>query len=127
MVYNEFVTTMSQRPRVRKILPVEFARFAAKEKEEAEEAEGPRPFYEVEPTTETALARLVGRLLATQVHQATLESRAAELAARMTAMDNATRNAEDMIRDLTMDYNRARQAGITAELMDIVGGANALE
>jgi F-type H+-transporting ATPase subunit gamma len=127
VVYNEFVTTMSQRPRVRKILPVEFARFAAKEKEEAEEAEGPRPFYEVEPTTETALARLVGRLLATQVHQATLESRAAELAARMTAMDNATSNAEDTIRDLTMDYNRARQAGITAELMDIVGGANALE
>ncbi len=127
IVYNEFVNTISQRQVVKKILPIDYAALVRERKAELEQHEGVRPIYEIEPDIESVLSRLVGRYLATSVYHATLESYAAELAARMTAMDNATNNAEDMIDRLTLEFNRARQAGITAELMDIVGGANALQ
>ncbi|MFH0800618.1 MAG: ATP synthase F1 subunit gamma [Pseudomonadota bacterium] len=83
--------------------------------------------YLYEPTRETALDRLCAMAITASMRQAILESRAAELAARMSAMDNATRNADDMIAHLTFVYNRARQEDITSELMDIVGGAEALK
>lgn len=126
VVYNEFVSAMTQKQVVKRILPVDFKELAAERRQELETAEGSRPIYEIEPDVETVVARLVRHRMATQVYHATLESYAAELSARMTAMDNATTNAEDMIERLTLDFNRARQSGITAELLDIVGGANAL-
>jgi F-type H+-transporting ATPase subunit gamma len=82
--------------------------------------------YEYEPDEETILAELAPRNLAIQVYRALLESQAAEQAARMTAMDNATRNAGEMIGKLTLTYNRTRQAAITKELIEIVSGAEAL-
>ncbi len=82
--------------------------------------------YEFEPDEETILARLLPQALAIQIYRALLESAAGEHGARMTAMDNATRNAGDMIKRLTLNYNRARQANITRELIEIISGAEAL-
>jgi F-type H+-transporting ATPase subunit gamma len=82
--------------------------------------------YEYEPDEETIMAELAPRNLAIQIYRALLESQAAEQAARMTAMDNATRNAGEMIGKLTLTYNRTRQAAITKELIEIVSGAEAL-
>lgn len=129
VLHNEFVSTISQQPVAKKILPIDFKELAAERAAALEQSDDdtPRPIYEIEPSVESALERLISRRIATVVYQATLESYAAELAARMTAMDNATNNAEDMIERLTLEFNRARQATITSELMDIVGGANALE
>ena len=131
MVYNEFITVMSQKLVERPLLPIDFDEIRATRREEElkrREAgdEKRRDLYEVEPNAEAALRVLVGRLLATQVHHALLESYAAELGARMSAMDNATNNASEMIESLTMEFNRARQTAITAELLDIVGGAAGL-
>lgn len=129
LVYNQFVSVMAQRPMVQKLLPLDLdAMVAAERKDEAAaEPNPPRPIYDIDPDPEVVLEHLVSHHLSTEIYRATVESYAAELAARMTAMDSATNNAEDMIDRLTMDYNRARQAGITAELLDIVGGANALQ
>lgn len=134
VVFNRFVTVMSQKPTVEKLLPLDFT--AIKEAREREAAEPAAPAeaeetpardrYELEPDAYVVLEKLMARLVATQVFRATLESYAAELGARMTAMDSATSNADEMIERLTMDYNRARQAGITGELLDIVGGAEGL-
>ena len=82
--------------------------------------------YDFEPDEETILAKLLPQALATQVYRALLESAAGEHGARMTAMDNATRNAGDMIRRLSLNYNRARQANITKELIEIISGAEAI-
>ena len=82
--------------------------------------------YEYEPEESELLTDLLPRNLSTQIYSALLESSAAELAARMTAMDNATRNAGDMIDRLTLVYNRTRQANITKELIEIISGAEAL-
>ena len=84
------------------------------------------PSYEFEPDEETILARLLPQALAIQIYRALLESAAGEHGARMTAMDNATRNAGDMIKRLTLNYNRARQANITKELIEIISGAEAV-
>jgi hypothetical protein len=82
--------------------------------------------YEFEPDEETILARLLPQALSIQLYRALLESAAGEHGARMTAMDNATRNAGDMIKRLTLNYNRARQANITKELIEIISGAEAV-
>jgi F-type H+-transporting ATPase subunit gamma len=84
------------------------------------------PPFEFEPTEEVILAELLPRNLATQLFRALLESSASEQGARMTAMDNATRNAGDMLNKLTIKYNRSRQAQITKELIEIISGAEAL-
>jgi F-type H+-transporting ATPase subunit gamma len=81
---------------------------------------------EYEPDEASVLADLLPRALTTKIYAALLESSASELAARMTAMDNATRNAGDLIDRLTMEYNRSRQAAITTELIEIISGAEAL-
>jgi len=134
VVYNEFVSVMSQTPQVRKILPLDFdAIREARKRREEEIAHDPaaeqerREQFEFEPDSEVVMERLISRMIATEVYRATLESYAAELGARMTAMDAATTNADDMVERLTMEYNRARQAGITGELLDIVGGAEGLK
>ena len=80
-----------------------------------------------EPERDTLLADLLPRQIATQVYRALLESAASEHGARMTAMESATKNAEEMIASLTLQYNRARQAYVTKELMEIVSGAEALK
>jgi len=92
----------------------------------AEENSGPVAPNEYEPDEASVLNDLLPRALTTAIYAAILESSASELAARMTAMDNATRNAGDLIDRLTMEYNRTRQAAITTELIEIISGAEAL-
>ena len=82
--------------------------------------------YDYEPSEEGILSDLLPRAISTQVFKALLENGASEQGARMSAMDNATRNAGDMIDDLTVEYNRSRQAAITNELIEIISGAEAL-
>ena len=91
--------------------------------EETSEIKSP---YSFEPTEEEILEKLLPRNLGVQIFRAMLDSSAGEQAARMTAMDNATRNAGEMIDDLTLIYNRARQAYITKELIEIISGAEAV-
>ncbi|MBF0393519.1 MAG: F0F1 ATP synthase subunit gamma [Alphaproteobacteria bacterium] len=93
---------------------------------EAQPADASGAIYEFEPAEDAILAELLPRNLATQVFRALLENNASEQGARMTAMDNATRNAGDMINRLTLTYNRTRQAQITKELIEIISGAEAL-
>ncbi|MFQ5959031.1 MAG: F0F1 ATP synthase subunit gamma, partial [Alphaproteobacteria bacterium] len=123
--YNRFKSVISQEVTVQRLIP-----FGAPEEGGDEEApaadRGPRAIYEYEPDEEEILADLLPRNLAVQLYRALLESAASEQAARMTAMDNATRNAGEMIDKLTLHYNRTRQAAITKELIEIVTGAEAL-
>lgn len=114
--YNHFKSAISQVPTLKTVLPVTVP---------ISEQELPGPVaWEGDP--KVLLKQLVLRQLATEFYLAVLESQASELGARMSAMDNATNNASDMIGSLTLKYNRARQAAITTELMDIVNGAEAL-
>jgi F-type H+-transporting ATPase subunit gamma len=114
--YNKFESVMSQVPTALQLIP---ASFEANEDEEA-------AFYDYEPSEEELLAELLPRALTTQVFTALLENGASEQGARMSAMDNATRNAGEMIDKLTIVYNRSRQAAITNELIEIISGAEAL-
>ena len=167
VIYNEFASMLTQRPVIRKLLPITVGEMLEREREEgqagpdagavleeivldespddifdvgdaedelmarqgemeAEAKKAPvRPIYELLPDTRTALDKLMSRRMATEIYRGMLESYAAELAARMTAMDNATHNAEEMVAHLTLELNRARQSGITMELLDIIGGSNA--
>ena len=118
--YNKFVNVIKQDVTHTSLIPAEVGTV------EAEEATGLQASYEYEPDEEEILKALLPRNLATQLFSALLESSASELAARMTAMDNATRNAGDMIDRLTLVYNRTRQANITKELIEIISGAEAL-
>ena len=121
VIYNAFRSVVSQLVTWKQLVPVGIP--------EGAEAGGPDldgAIYEFEPEEEEILADLVPRNMAVQIYKAVLESQAAEQAARMTAMDNATRNAGEMIDSLTMKYNRTRQAIITKELIEIVSGAEAL-
>ncbi len=126
IVYNSFVSRMSQVPTVEQIMPLNLEVIATKAAEVEQEEGYIRPVYNIEPSPAEALTSLVTHYISTEIYHAIIESYAAELAARMAAMDSATNSAEEMIDSLTLLYNRARQAGITAELLDIVGGANAL-
>ncbi len=110
---------MTQTPVVEPLLPVPASIEAAASADQTE--------YIFEPDAEALLSRLVPMYLETSIFRALLESQASELGARMTAMDSATKNAKDMIAGLTLQYNRARQAAITKELMEIIGGAEALK
>jgi F-type H+-transporting ATPase subunit gamma len=120
LVYNRFRSVISQIVTEQQLIPVPEA------EEEAAEADPDAALPEFEPDEETILTRLLPQALAVQIYTALLESAAGEHGARMTAMDNATRNAGDMIRRLTLNYNRARQANITRELIEIISGAEAL-
>ncbi|HHW15395.1 MAG TPA: ATP synthase F1 subunit gamma [Firmicutes bacterium] len=168
LVYSEFISVMSQKPTVRRLLPLSMPKdeeeaaegeqgedgeageaagtagapgkgaekaeampkVAQKDRREGgEEESGPKvwvPDYTLEPSPEVILAKLIPRYLEVLILQALLEGKAGEFGARMTAMDNATKNAEEMIKNLTLSFNRARQAGITQEIGEIIGGAEAL-
>ncbi|HET6237012.1 MAG TPA: F0F1 ATP synthase subunit gamma [Acetobacteraceae bacterium] len=121
LIYNRFQSVISQVVTEQRLIPAP----PPAGQEEATAALGGAT-YEFEPDEETILARLLPRNLAIQVYRALLESAAGEHGARMAAMDNATRNAGDMIKRLTLNYNRARQANITRELIEIISGAEAV-
>ena len=116
VVYNEFVNVANQYVESEKLLPLEF---------EGEESVQLDRLYE--PDKNELVKSLIPRHLNIQVWKYLLESFASEQAARMVAMENATENAEEMIKDLTMEFNKARQASITKEILEIVGGAEALK
>jgi F-type H+-transporting ATPase subunit gamma len=121
IIYNKFKSVVSQVPTQRQLIPFSLPTAAA-----PVASSEPRPVYEFEPDENEILAELLPRNFAIQIYGALLDSAAGEQAARMTAMDNASRNAEDMTKKLTLNYNRARQAYITKELIEIVSGAEAL-
>ncbi|HSG36230.1 MAG TPA: F0F1 ATP synthase subunit gamma [Paracoccaceae bacterium] len=114
--FSRFQSVISQIPTAQQIIPAKF--------EEAET--GAATLYDYEPSEEAILADLLPRGVATQIFAALLENAASEQGARMSAMDNATRNAGDMIDRLTIEFNRSRQAVITNELIEIISGAEAL-
>jgi F-type H+-transporting ATPase subunit gamma len=119
LLYNEFKSVMQQKVTLEKLLPVE----------PPEEAD---PFmaavdYLYEPSAETILGLILPKHIEVQLYRSMLESQASEMGARMTAMDSATRNAKDMIERLTLKFNKQRQAAITKEISEIVGGAEALK
>jgi len=120
LIYNRFRSVISQVPSEQPLIPAALPAAAT------EGAEGARAVFEYEPAEEEILASLLPRNLAVQIYRALLESAAGEQGARMTAMDNATRNAGDMIARLTLSYNRQRQANITKELIEIISGAEAV-
>ena len=117
LVYGEFRSALRQIPRQQLLLPV---------RPEGSEREVDSSTYEIEPGPEQLLGQLVPRAVEFAVFRSLLENDASEHGARMTAMDSATSNTEDLIRTLTLDYNKERQAAITAELVEIVGGAESL-
>lgn len=119
LFYGQFKSVISQVPTAQQIIPAE-----APEGVEAPDLKG--AIYEYEPEEEEILKALLPRYAAVQIFRALLENVASEQAASMTAMDNATRNAGEMIDKLTLQYNRARQAQITKELIEIISGAEAL-
>jgi F-type H+-transporting ATPase subunit gamma len=115
LFYNRFQSVISQIPTALQVIPAKFEATAA-----------PSVVYDYEPSEEQILADLLPRAVTTQVFTALLENAASEQGARMSAMDNATRNAGDMINKMTIVYNRSRQAAITKELIEIISGAEAL-
>jgi F-type H+-transporting ATPase subunit gamma len=117
LFFSRFRSVISQIPTAQQIIPPTF---------EAEKEAGPAASYEYEPDEEEILNELLPRNLSVQVFRALLENAASEQGARMSAMDNATRNAGEMIRKQTLTYNRTRQAMITKELIEIISGAEAL-
>ncbi len=125
IAFPKFKSAMEQSPVVHKLLPVTMEVSEATDTEQKKAEIGVGEFI-VEPNIETMVDRLVERKVVAQLLAARLEGQASEFGARMSAMDSATRNANDVIKKLTLKYNRARQAAITKELIEIVSGAEAL-
>jgi F-type H+-transporting ATPase subunit gamma len=113
VIFTAFINTLTQRPERRRLLPIE----------PPQQAEGTRVDYTYEPTQEEVLNALLPRFVEVQLYQVILESIASEHSARMTAMRNATDNAKELVRDLTLSANKARQAAITKELAEISAGS----
>jgi F-type H+-transporting ATPase subunit gamma len=116
LIHSEFVSAMVQAPRGDQLLPI------AATDEEGDDALA----YEIEPSPAALLAILVPKAVEVEIYRALLENQTGEHAARMTAMESATRNTEELVDSLTLQFNRARQAAITKELVEIVSGAEAL-
>lgn len=121
IIYNEFVNVVKQTPRVVKFLPFTSVENVTDEKKSA------KADFIYEPSAESIVNTLIPKQLNVQFWKALLESNAAEQAARMTAMETATKNATDLLQILELSYNQARQASITKEILEIVGGAEALK
>jgi len=124
IIYAEFLSMAKQVPMRKKLLPIEAIESVS---EEADENAPYMPEHICEPSSAELLAEMLNRNVYVQINSALLETSTSEHAARMMAMDNATKACKDMIENLTLAYNKARQAAITGELMDIVGGAEALK
>ena len=120
ILFNKFVSAISQEPTYQSLIPL------SNDETSEEESEASNSVFEFEPDKNELLEYLVPRNFLTQIYRSVLESSASEHAARMTSMDNATRNAGDMIDRLTLTYNRTRQAFITKELIEIISGAEAV-
>ena len=120
ILFNKFVSAISQEPTYQSLIPL------SNDETSEEESEANNSVFEFEPDKNELLEYLVPRNFLTQIYRSVLESSASEHAARMTSMDNATRNAGDMIDRLTLTYNRTRQAFITIELIEIISGAEAV-
>ena len=120
IIFNKFLSAITQEVTLKSLIPIETSN------EETSDNNQVNSVYEYEPSEEVILDELLNKNIATQLFSAQMESTASELAARMTAMDNATRNAGDLIDRLTLLYNRTRQAFITKELIEIISGAEAL-
>ena len=120
IIFNKFVSAITQEVTLKSLIPIET------NNEDASNNNQVSSVYEYEPSEDVILEELLNKNIATQLFSAQMESTASELAARMTAMDNATRNAGDLIDRLTLQYNRTRQAFITKELIEIISGAEAL-
>lgn len=121
LFFSEFQSILTQAPTALQLIPAKLP-----EAESDDTSSGPQAAYEYEPEEDEILEALLPRNISTQIYRGLLENAASEQGARMTAMDNATRNAGEMIDDLTLLYNRSRQAQITKELIEIVSGAEAL-
>ena len=119
VIYNKFISAIAQEITYKSLIPAEVKQNAVQDNLD-------NSVFEFEPSEEEILTDLLPRNLATQLFSSQIESTASELAARMTAMDNATRNAGEMIDKLTLQYNRTRQAVITKELIEIISGAEAV-
>jgi F-type H+-transporting ATPase subunit gamma len=127
LIYNNFLSVLTQKPTASQLIPFAVSsQGAANENIKSKDADGASSPYGFEPNEEEILAQLLPKNLAVQIFRALLDSAAGEQAARMTAMDSATRNAGDMIKRLSLQYNRARQAHITKELIEIISGAEAV-
>ncbi len=120
MAYSKFISLSKQEPTLVKLIPVEPPQQISDETDQVPSE------YLCEPNAEDLLIELLPKHISVQILNAFLQNEVSEYAARMAAMDNATKNCKDMVEDLTLTYNKARQAAITAELMDIVGGAEAI-
>jgi F-type H+-transporting ATPase subunit gamma len=118
LFYSRFKSVIAQIPTAQQIIPLVL--------EAKDEAAAPTAVYDYEPAEDEILSNLLPRNLAVQIFRALLENNASFYGAQMTAMDNATRNAGDMIRKQTLIYNRTRQAMITKELIEIISGAEAI-
>ncbi len=118
--YNNFKNVITQIPQAQQIIPAERVRVESNEKQEEKFS------YEFEPDEDEILEDLLPKNISTQIFKAFLENAASEQGSRMTAMDNATRNAGDLVDKLTINYNRSRQASITKELIEIISGAESL-
>lgn len=129
LIYNQFVNVMVQKPTAQQLIPFSIPSPAISNQNSKElpvESRGPVSPYSFEPSEEEILEQLLPKNISIQIFRALLDSSAGEHAARMTAMDAATRNAGDMIKRLSLEYNRARQAAITKELIEIISGAEAV-
>ncbi len=120
MIYTRFIGMAKQEPTLVKLIPIEPPQREAETEEKAAE-------YLCEPSAEKLLIELLPKHINVQIYNAFLQNEVSEHAARMSAMDNATRNCSEIVENLNLVYNKARQAAITAELMDIVGGAEAIK
>ncbi|MGH1402791.1 MAG: F0F1 ATP synthase subunit gamma [Alphaproteobacteria bacterium] len=126
IIYNEFKSVLVQNPDACQLIPFQLDEIGDTDTAEGDAEDVLKSPYSFEPNEEEILGKLLPRNISVQIYRALLDSAAGEQAARMTAMDNATRNAGDMINDLTLQYNRARQAYITKELIEIISGAEAV-
>ena len=120
LAYTHFKNTVSHEPKLLKLLPVEY------DADAKDSAEGADALMNFEPEDVEALDMIIPKYISSLIYGALMEAAASENGARMQAMDNATSNAEDMISDLSLKYNRARQGSITQELTEIIAGAEAL-
>ena len=120
VLFGKFINIMRQEPELSAILPVRYEKTETAQQAMSKE-------YIFEPSVEGLMAEILPRYVNVLIYRGLLDTSASEHAARMAAMDNATKNCDEMVRDLTLVYNKARQTSITTQLIDIVGGAEALQ